>query len=139
MNRTFVLSLVVSAAASIAQAQTAPVPLSSGVAVEGYLTADSPRFGGDDAPYECYVIETQPGETWEVDLASFEFPPELMIGRGETCEEVADQMLGDSFETGYPVINFTANTGGPYLIAASAARLDAKGPFTLTAKRMSTR
>ena len=136
MYRALVLSLSLSALASAAQAQTNPVPLTSGRAVEGYLTPESPRFGGYDAPYECFVIETLPGETWQIDLTSYEYAPDLLVGRGQTCEEVWDQMLGDTGETGFPRINFTANTGGPYLIAASASRLDAKGPFTVTATRM---
>lgn len=102
----------------------------------GRLTANSPRFGGDDARYECFVLEAKPGETWRLDLVSTDFPPDLLAGRGETCEDVSDQMLGSVGETGFPRLTFMAKTAGRYLIAASAARLDSQGAFTLTVTRM---
>lgn len=138
--RALILSLFVSAVAPAAFAQESPIPLAPDQAVEGYLTMDSPKQPDFAAPYACYVLETQPGETWEVDVEANDFPSALMIGKGDTCaavwEDIWNQMPGDIRETGFPVVNFTSHVGGPYMVSVSAERVDAKGPFLLTARRV---
>ncbi len=134
MTRALILSLFACFGASVAHAQTAPIPLASGVAVEGYLTPESPTFPDWAMPYECYVIETQAGETWEIDVTSVDYAPELFAGEGETCAQVWGQMEGNNFQTDFPRLNFTTRNGGRFLIAISA-RPFSKGPFNLIATR----
>lgn len=113
-----------------AAAQDGPQALGPDANVQGRLTASSPRLP-DGGAYDCYAIETTPGQQVTVTMRSQAFDSRLWIARGGQCatarlQEDNDDALGRDAQ-----VSFTAG-GGRYLILARTKAADGAGPYRLT-------
>src|SRR5690606_28643683 len=111
-------------------AQDGPQALGPDANVQGRLTASSPRLP-DGAAYDCYAIETAPGQRVTVTMRSQAFDSRLWIARGGQCatarlQEDNDDALGRDAQ-----ISFTA-AGGRYLILARTKAAEGAGAYRLT-------
>lgn len=65
--------------------------------VQGRLTASSDRLP-DGAAYDCYAIETEPGQQVTVTMRSQAFDSRLWVARGGQCASARLQQDNDDFE-----------------------------------------
>jgi|GEM_PF-2380922 len=122
--------LVALGAASPAVAQDEPRALGPNANVQGRLGASSERLP-DGAAYDCYAIETQPGQQVTVTMRSQAFDSRLWISRGGQCATARLQHDNDDALGRDARISFTA-AGGRYLILARTKAAEGAGAYRLT-------
>ncbi len=101
------------------------------IKVDGALTADSPRVGGNGERFCGYSYTAAAGEKVTISLASGRFNPYVRIGRmdGHEFKSLWSQSADRPADT--IKVDFTFPEAGKYVILASSNDHDALGAYTL--------
>lgn len=122
------LALLAALAAGAASAQT---PIRAGQAVDGSLSADSPR-ADDGTPYVLYTFRGRAGDRIRVDMESSDFDAYLAVGTVAAPGCPGDCRTDDDGGEGFNSrLIYTLPASGQVQIRANSVGADATGAFTL--------
>jgi len=108
---------------------SSPTPL-SGSGGRGGSLGNNSGTAEDGAKFDCYSIDTKPGEELELTVKSGTFTPEIWVARGATCDSMAVQAQSEAGETGEASVKFKA-AGGRYLVMTRATGAKQAGTYRI--------
>jgi formylglycine-generating enzyme required for sulfatase activity len=133
---TAVLALLVLLPAGAAAAQTM---LRGGVPVRSELSMSPPMYR-TGVPYRCFLISTQRGERWEIQVQAG-FVSLITIYARESCDDSTGALASTMNNFNFDRLTFNAG-GGTYAVAVRGGinytAESQVGPFSISARRLST-
>tara|TARA_R110002167_G_scaffold84173_5_gene228827 strand:+ start:792 stop:1643 length:852 start_codon:yes stop_codon:yes gene_type:complete len=111
-----------------AAAQTALRP---GQTVQGELTASDPTLG-DGSHYDCFTIQTRPGQTLQIDQVSDAFDSYLQAGSGACSSNLDNAVSDDDSGGGVNARLQVQGDGGVLTVRANSLSEGMTGRYTLT-------
>ncbi|MEO6432384.1 MAG: hypothetical protein ABIO29_00185 [Sphingomicrobium sp.] len=108
---------------------SSPTPLGASGGRGGSLSKNSDT-AEDGAKFDCYAVETKPGEDVELTVKSSSFTPEVWVARGATCESMAVQAQSEPGKSGEASVKFKA-AGGRYLVMTRASGAKQSGTYRI--------
>jgi hypothetical protein len=126
MTRWPALVALIAVVACPATAQTALRP---GQTVQGELTASDPTLG-DGSYFDCFTIQTRPGQTLQIDQVSDEFDSYLAAGSG-SCASMTNAISDDDGGGGLNSRLAFEGDGSRLFIRVNSLSANVTGPYTL--------
>lgn len=117
-----------------AQAQTS---LSPGQTIRASLDVADPQLP-DQSHYDCYVVETQVGQSILVEQTSDLFDTFLLAGSGRDCEQLSTLRNDDAPGKGTNSALTIIGDGQPWFIIATSFEGGKTGTYVLTAAASAT-
>lgn len=128
LTATAAAVLATFAVAGTASAQTTIRP---GQTISGELTSRDARWDEDNTPMDCYVLQTQAGQSYVIDYRSDAFDAFLAIGRGQNCQGGNHTAFDDDSGGGLHSRLTLAGDGQVWFVRANAIAVGSAGAYSL--------
>ena len=122
-----ILVLALGLASAAEARQSAPRALNPDSQVSARLALDGERLP-DGSLFDCYAIETSPGQQVNLSIETQAFAGRIWVARGGQCASA--RLQHDSGASGPPQLDFTA-AGGRYLVLVRPRSAEGSGLYKL--------